>query len=78
MSQTGHIPMVRKPSTFTQAEIARAIRAVRQTGLSVVRVEVAPGGAIVVIPGESTGHVYPSSNPWDETLTDDPNKKRSA
>jgi hypothetical protein len=70
--------MPRKPSTFTQSEIARAIRAVRQTGLSVARVEVAPGGGVIVIPSESTGHVYPSSNPWDETLTDDPNKKRSA
>ena len=70
--------MPRKSCTFTQGEVARTIRAVRQTGLSVARVEVAPGGAFVVIPGEPTGHIPPSSNPWDETLTDAPDKKRPA
>jgi hypothetical protein len=37
--------MPRRPATITQADVARAIRAARQTG--VTKVEITPGGSIL-------------------------------
>jgi hypothetical protein len=39
--------MARRPATFTQADVARAIRAARQAGAECV--EVRPDGTIVVL-----------------------------
>ncbi len=45
---TGSIkPMSRRPATFTQADVARAIRAAKQAGAEFV--EVRPDGTIVVL-----------------------------
>ena len=41
--------MSRRPARFTQADVARAIRAVKQTGSSMA-VEVAPDGTIRLVP----------------------------
>lgn len=43
--------MSNRPATIRQAEIARAVRGVRATGLTVTRVEV-EGGKVVVYTGE--------------------------
>jgi hypothetical protein len=39
--------MPRRPATFTQADVARAVRAAKQAGAEVV--EVRPDGTIVVL-----------------------------
>jgi hypothetical protein len=43
--------MGRRPARVTQADIARAIRAVQERGLPVGRVEIEPDGRIVIVPG---------------------------
>jgi hypothetical protein len=43
--------MPRRPARVTQADIARAIRAVQERGLEIGRVEVEPDGRIIVVPG---------------------------
>lgn len=40
--------MSRRPATFTQADLARAIRAAQQTGAAEVEVRVSADAAIVV------------------------------
>lgn len=39
--------MSRRPATVTQADVARAIRAARQAGLTVVRVVARPDGVAI-------------------------------
>jgi hypothetical protein len=41
--------MPRRPTRFTQADIARAVRAVIAAGLAISRVEIATDGKIVVV-----------------------------
>ena len=48
--------MARRPAAFTQADVARAVRAAKQTGAA--EVEVRAGGATILIrlaPSPSTG-----------------------
>jgi hypothetical protein len=45
--------MARAPSTFRQADITKAVKAVRSAGVDVVRVEVARDGRIVIVTGEA-------------------------
>jgi hypothetical protein len=40
--------MSRRPAHFTQADVARAIRALRQTGAPFVAVELKPDGTVMV------------------------------
>lgn len=42
--------MSRRPALFTQADIARALRAVKSAGVP-ARIEVKPDGTIAIIPG---------------------------
>jgi hypothetical protein len=42
--------MSRRPAHFTQADIARAIRALRETGAPFVAVEMRPDGTVRVTP----------------------------
>jgi hypothetical protein len=55
--------MARARSTFTEADVKRAINAVRKAGLEVAAVEVDSGGKISVRVGQPSG---PSD--WDEIL----------
>jgi hypothetical protein len=52
--------MARRPATVTQADIARAIRAAKQTGAAEVEVRIGDQGAIVIRLLSSTGTEAPS------------------
>jgi hypothetical protein len=41
--------MARAPSTFRQADVTKAVKAVRAAGVDIVRVEVARDGRIVIV-----------------------------
>lgn len=44
--------MPRRPATFRQTDIARAIRGAEAAGVEVARIEVAPDGRIVIVTGK--------------------------
>lgn len=53
--------MPRRAATVTQADIARTIRAMRDSGLAVVRVVVRQDGvALETVPVDGTGEVPPT------------------
>ena len=70
----------RTANRFHQREVSRALRAVRDSGTPVDRVEIDPTtGKISVIlakPGEAAN--TDSKNPWDEVLKDDSDKERAS
>jgi len=70
---SGNHGVSRGPSPIKQRDIARALRAVRQTGAA-ARLEITRGGINIILADEQA----PSSdtNPWDEDLTDAENPDR--
>ncbi len=58
--------MTRAACTFREADVRRAIRAVTAAGLEVARVEIEPGGKIIVVAGKpSAESKTEEKNPWD-------------
>jgi acylphosphatase len=53
--------MTRRPSTFRQADISRAVKAAQTAGLAIGKVEVAPDGTIRVIVA-STPELSPANS----------------
>jgi hypothetical protein len=45
--------MARAPSTFRQADVTKAVKAVRSAGVDIVRVELTKDGKIVIVTGEA-------------------------
>jgi hypothetical protein len=45
--------MARAPSTFRQADVTKAVKAVRSAGVDIVRVEVTRDGRIVIVTAEA-------------------------
>jgi hypothetical protein len=70
----------RSVNRFSQREVARAVRAVADTGAVVDRVVINPvnGEISVVIAKGGETDVDRQPNPWDEVLTKDANQKRPA
>lgn len=53
---------MRRPATVTQATIKRTVKAVRDAGVEVARVEVDKDGKIVVIAGKPGEHISNASD----------------
>jgi hypothetical protein len=47
--------MSRRPNTFRQTDLTRAIKAVRNAGVEVARAEIAKDGQIIIIVGDTAG-----------------------
>jgi hypothetical protein len=69
--------MPRSPCLFRETDVRRAVKATRSSGLEVGRIEITQDGRIVVFPCEPA-EANDHDNPWDEVLTDEAHKKRSA
>jgi hypothetical protein len=63
--------MSRARSRFTQADIAKAVKAAIAAGLEIARVQIAADGTITIVTGKSAeqqqGH---QCNEWDRVLDD--------
>jgi hypothetical protein len=59
--------MARRPSTFRQTDVARALKAARAAGFKRVRVEIDKSGNIVIEVGNLDG-VVASENPLDQWM----------
>jgi hypothetical protein len=65
--------MPRKPLTFRQQDLVRALKGARAAGVEVKQVEIDRAGKIVLVPATaSTDLLEPSENPWDEVLYETP------
>jgi len=60
--------MSRRPATITQADIARAVRAAKQTGAAEVEVRVGEQSSIVIRLNSSTGLEKPLEPIWEIVL----------
>jgi hypothetical protein len=59
--------MPRRPCTFRQADITKAVRAVQAAGVPVARVEVDREGRIIVVAQSgAVEHNGASRNEWDD------------
>jgi hypothetical protein len=61
--------VTRAPSTFRQADVTKAVRAVAAAGVDIARVEIDKSGRIVIVTNKSTGVKEPpvigEANEWD-------------
>ena len=57
--------MSRAPSSFRQQDVTRAVKAVRQAGVEVARVEVDKSGKIVIITADAALEDKQEGNEWD-------------
>jgi hypothetical protein len=64
--------MPRAPSNFRQQDVARAIKAAKASGLDIVRVEVDPKTAKIVLVIKNSDNTETKTNPFDNAPVDDP------
>ena len=58
--------MSRTPATFRQRDVAAAIKAAKQAGIEVARIEIGRDGKIVLVAKGAGGDPTPAfSNEWD-------------
>ena len=64
---TADKPHSRAPSTFRQADVTRAVKAVAAAGVHIARVEIDKAGKIVIIAADAAGQAaqIPEANEWD-------------
>jgi len=62
--------MSRRPAHFTQADVARALRAIEQTGAAYI-IELAPDGCLRLIPAALAGDKLGTSQTHDH-IEDEP------
>jgi hypothetical protein len=60
--------MTRTPSRFRQADVTRAMKAVKAAGVAVARIEVEPSGKVIIVAGQPAEGVMPAENEWDVVL----------
>jgi hypothetical protein len=58
--------MSRAPVTFRGTDLRRAVKSVKEAGLEIARVEIAPTGSIIIHAGKPEEE--DSGNPWDKVL----------
>lgn len=58
--------MARGPSTFKKHDVTRLVRAVKDEGLEVARVEVGKDGRISVVTGKPEAEGGQGDNEWDK------------
>ena len=66
----------RAPSNFRQQDVARAVRAVKGSGLAIARVEVDPKTAKITMVMKDCTVMETTSNPFDEAPVNDPALRR--
>jgi hypothetical protein len=59
--------MARAPSTFRQADVTKAVKAVTAAGVHIARIEIDKAGKIVIITAEAVDRLGESTevNEWD-------------
>lgn len=58
--------MPRGPAKFSQSDITRAIKGVKDAGVEIARVRIAKDGTIEIDPGKPPAiDGDPADNPWD-------------
>jgi len=66
----------RAPSNFRQQDVARAVRAVKGSGLAIARVEVDPKTARITLVMKDCIETEPDPNPFDDAPVQDPALRR--
>jgi hypothetical protein len=69
--------MSRRPATFRESDVRRAVHAVEATGREIAAVEISADGKIRIVVGKP-GEQVSTINPWDEVLHDAAEQKRTA
>ena len=57
------------PCTFKKRDVKAALKAAREAGIEVARVEIGKDGKIVIVAGKP-GESNSSDNPWDQAVAD--------
>jgi len=55
----------RGPSKFTQADVARAIRAAKKENVDIACIRIEPDGTILIVPGTPAPVAPLEANSWD-------------
>jgi len=69
-------PRVRRPSNFRQQGVARAIKAAKNSGLDIARVEVDPVTKKIVMVMKDSSVTETSTNPFDTAPVPEPPVRR--
>jgi hypothetical protein len=64
--QTDHRQLMRKPATFRQTDVTKAVKAVAAVGVGVARVDIEPSGKIVITIG--SGEPIEPATPLDKWM----------